>query len=105
MTVLWWHWLVLGVLLVLAEMAGSGGFYIMFFGLAATLVGVLAAFHLVGPLWVQLLLFSVLAAGGLLFVRARLLNWLQIDPQAPPVDTLVGDVGARGDARRKKEPQ
>ena len=32
---LWWHWLVIGVILVALEMAASGGFYVIFFGVAA----------------------------------------------------------------------
>ena len=41
----------------------------------------------------QLLLFSALSVGSLLIFRGRLLKWLQADPQAPPVDTLVGEIG------------
>lgn len=93
MTLLWWHWLVLGLLLVVAEMAASGGFYIVFFGIGAILVGLLASFDLAGPLWMQLLLFSAISVGSLLIFRRRLLKWLQVDPQAPPVDTIVGEVG------------
>ena len=46
MDILWWHWLVLGLLLVLAELAASGGFYIIFFGIAALIVGCWRA-----PVW------------------------------------------------------
>jgi len=92
MTILWWHWLVLGLLLVLAELAASGGFYIIFFGIAALVVGALARFDLAGPIWIQILMFSGIAVALLLFFRGRLLRWLQIDPQSPPVDQLVGEV-------------
>lgn len=93
MTLLWWHWLVLGLLLVVAEMAASGGFYIVFFGIGAIVVGLLASFDLAGPIWVQLLLFSAISVGSLMIFRGRLLKWLQVDPQAPPVDMIVGEVG------------
>jgi membrane protein implicated in regulation of membrane protease activity len=93
MTLLWWHWLVLGLLLVVAEMAASGGFYIIFFGIGAILVGMLASFEIAGPLWMQLLLFSAISVGSLLIFRRRLLKWLQVDPQAPQVDMIVGEVG------------
>lgn len=98
MAVLWWHWLVLGLLLVVAEIASAGGFYVIFFGIAALVVGVLAGFDLAGPLWVQLLLFSTLSVVTLVLFRARLLQWVQHDPQMPPVDTLVGVVGVATDA-------
>jgi len=93
MTLLWWHWLVLGLLLVVAEMAAAGGFYIIFFGVGAIAVGVLASFDLAGPVWMQLLLFSAISVGSLLIFRRRLLTWLQVEPQSPPVDTIVGEVG------------
>ena len=93
MTILWWQWLVLGLVLIAAEMAAAGGFYIIFFGLAATIVGLLAGSGLAGPTWMQILLFSVLSVGGLVLFRARLLRWLQVTPQSPPVDSLVGEIG------------
>ena len=92
MTLLWWHWLLFGLLLVLAEMAAPGGFYIIFFGVAAIIVGVLALAGLGGPSWMQWLLFSVLAIVSLLLFRNRLLKIFQGDPQAPPVDQLVGEI-------------
>lgn len=93
MTFLWWQWLLLGFGLMAAELATPGGFYIIFFGLAAVIVGLLAGVGASGPLWTQMLLFSALAVGSLLVFRGRLLKWLQADPQQPSVDLLVGEVG------------
>lgn len=92
MTILWWHWLILGLLLLLGELLTPGGFYILFFGIAAILTGVLALAGIENTA-VQMLLFTVLSVGGLLVFRARVLRWMQADPQAPPVDTLVGEIG------------
>ena len=39
----WWYWLVLGLVLIAAEMASAGGFYIIFFGVAGVAVALLAA--------------------------------------------------------------
>jgi hypothetical protein len=93
MTVSWWYWLVLGLLLVVAEMASAGGFYIIFFGIGAIVVGLLASFDVAGPLWMQLLWFSAISVGSLLIFRRRLLKWLQTEPQSPEVDALVGEIG------------
>jgi len=93
MSLLWWHWLVVGLLLVLAEIASAGGFYVIFFGVAALLVGILAAFGMAGPGWVQLLLFSVLSVSSLAIFRNRLLKWMQLEPQRPAVDPLIGEIG------------
>jgi membrane protein implicated in regulation of membrane protease activity len=91
MDIQWWHWLVFGLVLVLAEVATAGGFYIIFFGIAAILVGLLASANLAGPTGVQILLFSVLSVSSLLLFRKRLLGWFQTDPQAPAVDQLIGE--------------
>ena len=46
----WWTWILLGLLLLLAEIVTPGGFYIIFFGVGAVVVGVLAGFDAAGPL-------------------------------------------------------
>lgn len=97
MEILWWHWIVLGLILVVAELLSAGGFYIIFFGIGALVVGILAGAHLAGPMWVQLLMFSVISIGTLVLFRERMLRSVQHDPQAPPVDALVGEVGIASD--------
>ena len=92
MDILWWHWLVLGLVLVVSELATAGGFYIIFFGLGALTVGILAYFGLGGPVWMQLLLFSIISITTLVMFRGRLLKSMQPDPQAPSVDVIVGEV-------------
>ncbi len=89
MTILWWHWLVFGLVLVAAEMAAPGGFYIIFFGVSALLIGVLARLGVAEPLWAQLILFSVLSVASLLLFRGRLMALLPRDGSAA-VDALVG---------------
>ena len=90
MTILWWHWLVFGLVLVAGEVVAPGGFYIIFFGTAAILVGLLSAVGAAGPLWVQLLLFSVLSVGSLWYFRSRLMARFQRGSPGGPVDALVG---------------
>jgi membrane protein implicated in regulation of membrane protease activity len=88
---LWWHWLALGLILVGLEMAASGGFYVIFFGIAAIAIAGLRLLDLAGPVWVQFLLFSVLSVGSLLFFRSPLLRWLQLDKPSVDVDSMVGE--------------
>ena len=92
MDILWWHWLVLGLVLVVAEMAAAGGFYIIFFGIGAVVVGILSALGIAGPVWMQTFLFSAISIASLALFRTRLLTMMQPDPQAPSVDALVGEV-------------
>jgi inner membrane protein len=100
----WWHWLVLGLILVLLEMAASGGFYVIFFGVAAIAISALHLFDIAGPLWFQFLLFSVISVGALLLFRNPLLRIMQPDSPAdrdspvneiaiPLEDILPGAVG------------
>jgi inner membrane protein len=87
---IWWHWLVLGLLLVAAEMA-TGGFYVVFFGAAALMLGLLVLFELGGPAWVQWLLFSALSVGSLLAFRNRFRLVMRVGTPAADVDSLVGE--------------
>src|SRR4051812_1480130 len=98
MDILWWHWLVLGLILLVAELATAGGFYVIFFGIGALVVGLLASIGLAGPQWVQFLLFAAISIASLVLFRKRLLGTFQPNPQAPTIDTLVGEIGtASGD--------
>ena len=103
----WWHWLVIGLVLVALEMAASGGFYVIFFGIAALFIGALHMFGIAGPVWFQFLLFSVVSVASLLLFRNPMLRWLEADRAGVDVDSLVGetaipleqiDVGAVGRA-------
>ena len=86
----WWHWLVLGLILVALEMAAAGGFYVIFFGVAALAIGGLHMLDAAGPAWFQFLLFSVLSVASLMLFRRPLLRMLQPEG-ASEVDTLVGE--------------
>lgn len=91
MTILWWHWLALGLALVVLEIATPGAFFIIFFGVAALVVGILAYAGLGGALPMQLLLFSVLSAVGLLVFRNPLMRRLRLDRGTDEIDNLTGE--------------
>jgi membrane protein implicated in regulation of membrane protease activity len=87
----WWYWLVLGLVLIALEMVSAGGFYIIFFGVAALVVGPLAYLGLAEPVWVQWLLFSVLSVASLVFFRNPLMRKLNLGAGAADIDTLAGE--------------
>lgn len=88
----WWHWLAAGLILVALEMAASGGFYVIFFGIAALVIGALHLADLAGPLWFQFLLFAILSVVSLMFFRRPAMRWLRLDAQGPgDMDSPVGD--------------
>jgi membrane protein implicated in regulation of membrane protease activity len=87
----WWHWLALGLVLVALEMAASGGFYVIFFGIAAIAIAALHLFDLAGPAWLQLVLFTVVAIGSLLLFRGPLMRVIG-PPQVMDTDSPVGEI-------------
>lgn len=91
MTIYWWHWIAIGLVLILLEMAASGGFYVVFFGVAAIAIGSLHLLGLAGPVWIQLLLFSALSVGSLMAFRSPMMRWLQLDKGSADVDSLAGE--------------
>jgi len=89
----WWYWMVLGLILLGAEMATPGGFYILFFGLSALLVGALAGLDMVNIEWMQWLLFSVIAIGSLLVFRGPLLARINDGGNThADVDSMIGEM-------------
>ena len=89
----WWVWIVGGVLLCLAEMATPGAFYLLFFGVAALVVGVLAWVGIVETSWVQFLLFSIVSIASLVLFRRMLTDRLNFDEPGTKIHTLEGESG------------
>ncbi len=88
----WWIWVILGLVLAAIELATPGGFFVIFFGVAALVVGVLELVGLAQPLWLQWLLFTVVAIVALRLFRKPLLDRLRKGEGPDRVDTLVGEV-------------
>jgi inner membrane protein len=87
----WWLWVLLGLFLVGLEVFTPGGFYLLFFGIAALLVGGLASTYLAGPLWTQILLFTAIAVAGILMFRRALVGRFGTGSRGAEMDTLVGE--------------
>jgi inner membrane protein len=85
----WWMWLAGGLLLMVVELVTPSGFFVMFFGLGALTVGILAKLDAAGPPWLQWLLFTALSLAYLLLFRRKLERRFE-PPPSKPVDTLVG---------------
>jgi membrane protein implicated in regulation of membrane protease activity len=87
---IWWYWMFLGLALVGAEMASPGGFYLLFFGIAAVMVGALTGLDVITADWLQWLLFSIVAILSLLLLRGPLIRLTQRHPPQA-MDTMVGE--------------
>ncbi|MCI0625186.1 MAG: NfeD family protein [Acidobacteria bacterium] len=88
---LWWIWILLGFFLLLVELLTPGGLYLLFFGAAAIIVGMLGGLSLSGPPWMQWLMFSVLSIVALSLFRRPLMKRLRPATQGKEVDSLVGE--------------
>ena len=86
----WWLWTLLGLALLILEVHTFGGFFLMFFGIGALAVGLLAAVGVAQADWLQWLLFSVLSVLTLLFLRRPIMTKLA-PPGGDRVDNLVGE--------------
>jgi hypothetical protein len=89
----WWLWVLLGLALLALEIFTPGGFFVLFFGIAALIVGATVGLGVGGPGWFQGVLFSALSILSLLLFRGPLLARVNSrERKRSTVDTLVGEV-------------
>jgi inner membrane protein len=86
----WWIWAAAGLVLLVLELLTPGGFFIVFFGGSAIIVGALTATGYLPALWLQGLVFAVLALVLLVFFRQKLLALIGPIP-ANKVDSMIGE--------------
>jgi membrane protein implicated in regulation of membrane protease activity len=86
----WWMWVVGGIVLLLVEVLTPGGFFVVFFGVGAILVGALQGLGWEGPGWAQWLVFTVLSVVSLAIFREPLMRRFSLG-KSKPVDQLAGE--------------
>jgi membrane protein implicated in regulation of membrane protease activity len=86
----WWLWVILGFLLLFAELTTPGGFFFVFFGGAAILIGVITSIGLGGPAWLQWLLFPIVSLASAGLFRPRLVQRLRPHSSSADIDDLSG---------------
>jgi membrane protein implicated in regulation of membrane protease activity len=87
---IWWYWILLGLVLAAIELATPGGFFFAFFAISALIVGLLEWVGVLSSDPVQWAVFSVLAVACLAALRRPLLE--RMNPTAGAVDSLVGEL-------------
>lgn len=93
----WWSWMLFGAALLAVEMMLPGSFFVLFFGVGALLVGLLAGAGLAEP-WVEWLLFSVFSIGSLVAFRTRLLErFTKSHASTVGTESYVGDTATLTD--------
>jgi membrane protein implicated in regulation of membrane protease activity len=86
----WWGWIIMGALLLGAELfAIDAEFYLVFIGIAALVVGIGDLVGLDLPVWLQWLCFAALAIVTMLTVRRQVYDKLR----NRPLGEVDGDVG------------
>jgi membrane protein implicated in regulation of membrane protease activity len=90
--VVWWAWALVGLALLGVEVFTPGGFFVLFFGVGALLVALLAGLGVAGPPWAQWLIFSAVSVVSLLLFRSRLLKRFGHGEPGRILDTLEDEV-------------
>lgn len=94
----WWYWILLGLVLAAIELATPGGFFVIFFALAAVVVGLLELAGILDGDALQWALFSILSIACLALFRKPLLQRLNRGHTGDAVDSLVGELATAVDA-------
>lgn len=87
----WWMWLLVGLILLVAEILTPGGFFVIFFGFGAIAVGILSLLGMSLPLTFEVLIFILLSAASLLLFRRPMLARFRMDTPKREIDSLVGE--------------
>jgi len=86
----WWSWMIIGVLLLAAELfIIEADFFLVFLGVAAIVTGLLALAMPTLPEWGQWLVFAGLALVSMVFFRKRVYRLLRRDVPDMANDMLL----------------
>jgi len=91
----WWHWLVIGLVLAAAELISPGGFYMLFLGLAGLIVGAILGIGVPMVTWVQVVVFCVISFAMLALFRWKLQKRLMRQPSSAglsQVPEMTGEI-------------
>ena len=95
---IWWYWILLGLVLAAIELATPGGFFVIFFAISAVLVGLLELAGIIEADAIQWGIFSVISVVCLAFFRKPLLERLNLGEAREAVDSLVGELATAVEA-------
>ena len=85
----WWIWTLIGFFFLALEFVAST-MHSAFFAAGAFLVAILVASHVGGPLWAQILTFTLFSLLTLLLIRPYVVHKLKLSV-TKVVDTMVGE--------------
>jgi membrane protein implicated in regulation of membrane protease activity len=85
----WWHWVSVGIIILLLEALTPGGFYLFFIGIAAILTGILTLF--IPILWLQITIFAVLSIILIATLRKPMVNKIKKTTQKADFSEFIGE--------------
>ncbi|HKB81232.1 MAG TPA: NfeD family protein [Thermoanaerobaculia bacterium] len=85
----WWIWTLIGFFFLLLEFLAST-MHSAFFAAGAFLVALLVAVNVAGPLWAQILVFTLFSLATLLLIRPWVVRKLHLS-RTVVVDTMIGE--------------
>jgi hypothetical protein len=91
----WWAWIILGAVLLGAEVVIAADFYLVFFGIGGLIVGLMLLAGVALPAWLQWLAFAAFAIVLLLLYRRRL-KAILTRPDRQLEEDIVGEIGTVG---------
>jgi membrane protein implicated in regulation of membrane protease activity len=98
-TLTWWVWLILGGILMAAELLLSTGFFLFFFGVGAAVTGCLVALGLLPSFAAQGVAFVAISFASIVLLRKPLLAKFHFRNKAHvAVDSLIGQTAIALDA-------
>jgi hypothetical protein len=98
-TLTWWAWLILGGILMAAELLLSTGFFLFFFGVGAAVTGCLVALGLLPSFAAQGIAFVAISFASIVLLRKPLLAKFHFRNKAHvAVDSLIGQTAIALDA-------
>jgi membrane protein implicated in regulation of membrane protease activity len=89
----WWMWMVLGLVLAIAEAQFPASFFLLAFGVGGVVVGTLGVLGWGGPPWVQWLTFTLVSVGAVVFFKRTFSHPIDAKPfdSGREVDNLRGE--------------
>jgi membrane protein implicated in regulation of membrane protease activity len=95
---IWWYWVLLGLVLAAIELATPGGFFFIFFAVAALLLGLVEVAGILETDSLQWGLFTVISVASLAFFRKPLLARMNRGEAKDTVDSMVGELATAAEA-------
>jgi hypothetical protein len=89
---IWWYWILLGLVLAAIELATPGGFFVIFFAVGALLVGLVDLAGVLEADSAEWALFTVVSLASLTLFRKPLVERMNRADRSDAVDSLVGEL-------------